>query len=285
MPTNLDPYAFPKSMGLSFVVCSQSKPVIDFCATWARYNLESGQWRRKPDKFIEHDVDVAEPKRNIWSPASGVQLVLRTKKESENSWHVSIFMINNTKVKSKFLDTSELIFQPQIRVHFHDGVTSLPVDKRRFSEDEEGQLELLYGKLQCLARGYMCGASWQEIDPERPFKGSAEGSPFLPDDIKLLPPDERKLFSNPSVRTEFLPTYTVTQTTVEAQGISGWKKDETDAFRLSETWNFDALSRPLNDIANEYEKWIKNQEGAAAGLDPASDIILRSQISAIAELR
>lgn len=277
IPTNLDPVAFPKSIGLSFVVCSQTKPVIDFCATWARYILESGQWRRKPDKFIEHDVEVAEPKRNTWSPGFGVQLVLRTKKESENSWHVSIFMINNTKVKGKFLDTSELIFQPQIRVHFHDGVTPLPVDKRRFSADEEGQLELLYGKLQCLARGHMCGATWQEIDPERPFKGNSE-SLLLPEDVKQLPADERKLFSCPNVRTEFLPTYTVTQSTVEAQQIAGWKQDDADASRLSETWNVSQLSRPLNDIPNEYEKWVENQEVAAAELDSASKKIAKSNL-------
>jgi hypothetical protein len=279
IPTNLDPYALPKSIGLSFVVCSQNKPVIDFCAIWARYSLEGGRWRRKCDKFLAHDIDVTQSKASNWSPAIGVQLILRTKKESENSWHVSIFMINNTKVKSKFLDTSELIFQPQIRVHFHEGVTPLPVDKRRFSEDEQGQLELLYGKLQCLARGHMCGATWQEIDPERPFKGSSTESPFLPEDVKLLSVEERKLFCNPNVRTEFLPTYTVTQTTVEAQEISGWKKDETDAFGLSEIWDYNNLSRPLNDIANEYEKWIAKQEGALNGLDPASAKIAKSNIN------
>jgi hypothetical protein len=277
IPTNLDPYAFPKSMGVSFVVCSESKPMVDFCVTWARYNRENNLWRRKPDKLIEHGFDISQTEPKRWVPSSGVQVVLRSKQQSNNAWHVSIFIINTTKVKEKFLDTSELIFQPQIRVHFHDDVMSLPVDRRRFSEDEEGQLELLYANLQCLARGHMCGATWRQIDPERPFAGNAGDSAFLPEDIKQLPPIERTLFVNPDVRSEFLPSYTVTQTTMEAQEISELKKD-ADASLLSEMWDFTQLSKPLKAIADEYERWIEKQKTTGIGLDKPSRNIAETNL-------
>jgi hypothetical protein len=278
VPSNLDPRALPKSMGISFVVYSENRPVIDFCATWARYHIKNNVWHRKPDRFVERNTDITQPRAKPWSPSPGVQILLRAIKQSERAWHVSIFMINTTKMKGNYPDTSELIFQPQIRVHFQEGVMPLPVDRRRFSPDEKGQLELLYDKLQCLARGHMCGATWQQIDPERPFGNKTGESPFLPEDIKQLAPDERKLFDNPSVRTEFLPSYTVTQSTVEMHDISGMKKDDTDAFLLSSTWDFERLSQPLKSIADEYEKWIRQQRTYVAKLETASRKIAETNL-------
>lgn len=269
IPANLDPRALPKSMGLSFVVRSESNPVIDFCATWGRYQKEADGWHRKPERFIERDLDVTKPRNKPWNPSPGVQIFLRTIKEEENTWHVSLFMVNATKAK-EFPDTSDMIFQPQIRINFHEGVTSLSVDRRRLGKDEEGQLELLYNQLQCLARGHMCGATWKAIDTERQSRGNEDESPFLPADIKQLDPEDRKLFVNPSVRTEFLPSYTVSQSTVEVENVGGMKREDTDASLLSEKWTFDDLSKPLTTIADEYGKWIGKQRKIANNMDTAS---------------
>lgn len=254
-PTYFDPRALPKSVGLSFVVKSNDKPLIDICVTWARYIKEGKKWRRQPNRFIQRDVDASVD--TPWRPAKGIRIVLRQIKLEDNIWHVSIYLVNEMKVE-RFLNTSDLIFQPQIRVNFHSGVTAVSVDRRRLQGQEEGQLELLYSRLQGLARGHLCGATWKEIDPERPFEGITE-NPFIPDDVKNLPSEEKLIFINPHVRTEYLPSYTVKQSTVEVEDISTMKRNDTDAGVLAEQWDHKKLGESLEKIVKQYCLWIENQ--------------------------
>jgi len=254
-PAYFDPRALPKSMGLSFVIKSAEKPQIDICATWARYVKEDRKWRRIPHIFIEKNIDASIDAH--WRPAEGVRLVLRQTKLEANIWHVSIYLVNETKINTTPY-TSDLIFQPQIRVNFHDGVMAVSVDRRRLQGPEEGQLELLYSRLQGLARGHLCGATWKEIDPERPLEGITE-NPLIPDDIKNLPDDEKLIFINPHVRTEYLPSYTVKQSTVEVEDISSMKREDTSAEVLAEQWDAQKLAESLGKMAKQYSLWIEKQ--------------------------
>lgn len=268
-PANLDARALPKSMGLSFVINSDKKPLIDFCVTWARYVKEGDKWRRTPDKSIQRNIDVNELRKEVWRPSPGVRVVLRSIQLEDKIWHVSIYLVNETKIK-KYPTTHDLIFQPQIRVHFHEGVFAIPVDRKRISGYEEKHLELLYSELQNLARGHMCGATWKKIDPERPFKNKE--SILIPDDIKGLPDEDRVIFINPDVRTEFLPSYSIIQSTVEIEDIEGMKKDDTDAGRLAEKWDSSALMEPLKKIVDEYSRWIESQKSIAKTLKTHKEI-------------
>ena len=108
----------------------------------------------------------------------------------------------------------------------------LSVDQRNLAGPEESHLELLYSKLQGLARGHLCGAIWKDIDPERPW--NATENPLIPDDMKNLSSEDKAIFVNPHMRTDYLPAYSVNQSTVEVENISTMIKNDTDAEVLSE---------------------------------------------------
>ncbi|MBI3638722.1 MAG: helicase [Thaumarchaeota archaeon] len=255
-PAIFDPRALPKSLGLSFVIKSEGTPIIDFCATWARYVKEADKkWHRKPNRFVKKDFDALKEKE-VWRPATGIRIVLRSVKLKDHVWHVSIYLVNEIKF-DKFLGTDDLIFQPQIRVNFHENVVGLSVDQRKLAGQEESQLELLYSKLQGLARGHLCGATWKEIDSERPW--NATESPLIPDDIKNLPAEDKEIFVNPNVRTEYLPAYSVNQSTVEVEDISTMTAEDTDAEILSEKCDYQKLSTSLEKIVRQYRVWIEEQ--------------------------
>jgi len=255
-PKYFDPRALPKSLGLSFVITSDDKPLIDICTTWARYLKQGSDWNRKPDKFIQKNIDATH--ENVWRPFQGIRIVLRSINFEKNLRHVSIYLVNETKFQ-KSVSTSDLIFQPQIRVNFHRGVSLVPVD-RRYLGSEENQLDLLYSKLQGFARGHLCGATWKDIDPERKPNGKIEENILIPDDIKNLPPDDKTEFINPDVRTEYLPAYSVNQSTVEVENITGMQKEDAHAEVLSEQWKFSELSNSLKKISEQYKLWIEHQK-------------------------
>lgn len=254
-PATFDPRALPKSLGLSFVVTSKGKPQIDICLAWARYLKSGSTWYRKPENAIFNDVDAT--KKEVWRPSSGVRIVLSSIPLKENVWHISVYLVNETKFE-KFLTTSDLIFQPQIRIHFHDDVSAINVDRRKLSGDEEGHLELLFKSLPGLARGHLCGATWNEIDPERQLEGFKENM-LVPDDILKLDETDRTKFVHPHVRTEYLPAYSVNQSTVMVQDIPTMKEDDTAANILAEKWDVDELGTSLEKIPVQYRKWIEEQ--------------------------
>jgi len=261
-PKYFDPRALPKSLGLSFVIESLEKPLIDICATWARYPKSGKSWVRKLDRCILNDTDAS--KKNSWHPSQGVRIVLLTTNLKQNVWHVSVYLVNETKFK-KPLTTPDLIFQPQIRVKVHEGVSIIPVDKR-LTGSEEKQLDLLYDKLQGYARGHLCGATWKDIDSERPVLGGNEKNILVPSDVTALPDQDKKKFINPDVRTEYLPAYSVNQSTVEVTDIVGMKEEDTSAEVLAEKWDFSELSGSLNKIPDQYNKWIEIQKNQTTAL-------------------
>lgn len=260
-PANFDPRALPKSLGLSFVIKSEDIPKIDMCVTWARY-VKSSKWERKPENSILYDIDAS--KQNVWRPGRGVRIVMNSICIEKNVWHVSIYLVNETKFE-KYVTTPELIFQPQIRVNFHDGVTAINVDRRRLSGSEEGQLELLYRDFQGLARGHLCGATWKEIDPERPYPGF-DNNFLVSDDIKKLSDEEQKKFVNPHVRSEYLPAYSVNQSTVLAENIPTMIQDDMSAEILSEKYVVKDMIDSLEKIPNQYNEWIEIQRNNAKNL-------------------
>ena len=272
-PATFDPRALPKSLGLSFVVTSKEKPRIDVCLVWARYLKSGNVWYRKPENFILNDISAI--KEEFWRPREGVRIILNSMALEENVWHVSIYLVNETKFE-KFLSTSDLIFQPQIRVHFHDNISAINVDRRKVSGKEEGNLELLFQNLQGLARGHLCGATWKEIDPERPLNGFKENL-LVADDILKLDNEDREKFIHPDVRTEYLPAYSINQSTVLVQDIPTMKEDDTSANILAEKWDADELVISLERIAVQYKKWIDEQKQATDTIhDSKKDIAIEN---------
>lgn len=261
--TPLDPRAFPKSIGVSFVVKTAAKPVIHFCAIWARYIKDNNVWKRTPDRAVVKNCDASVDNR--WTPAQGVRIVLLSRKLADNRWHISIYLINETKVEETFLTTDQLIFQPEIRVKVAEGSLE-SIDDRKIEGPEERRLELLYREFPALARGHMVGATWKEIDPARPVDpAKAKTSELLSEDVKLLEPQDRELFELPDIRTEYLPACPVSQSIVDAKELGLAESDvRTDV--LANKWNPDELGSSVEKLTKSYRDWIQKQDDIVAKL-------------------
>jgi hypothetical protein len=154
----------------------------------------------------------------------GVRISLRSVQRSENSYKISIYLVNETSLidplaesgKRRF-QTSDMIFQPQIRVVCGKNTELLPFDSFQPSdekpepgslEEEDESLALIYQDYQAYARGHLCAAVWKRIDPERPCQGE---NPLKWIDGKVVesqPQYGKRQWSKfilPDCRTEYVP--------------------------------------------------------------------------------
>ena len=259
----LDPRALPKTMGISFVVNGRGRPLIGLCATWARYIRDEKKWQRKPHVFIKHDIDVRNDAE--WFPGEGVRISLRRNTTSDGNHYVSIYLVNVTPLfEKKYPGTEDLIFQPQLRIVCEEGASIIPIMGEQMEEEEEASLSLLYRDRIAMARGHFCGATWKEVDPERPWSGTGDSGerprehPFGWADADLLEEPERSLFRNPDVRTEFLPCYPIEQVIMEPR-LEGRLLKKLKAEALAEAWDPAVLGSFLDPIPGAYALWIKRQ--------------------------
>lgn len=259
---HLDPRALPKSIGISFVVDGRGAPLIGLCATWARYiRNENKVWQRKPYKFVRHNIDV---RRDIeLFRDGGVAIYLRSTKTVGGDHHVSIYLVNETPIsEGQHPRTEDHIFQPQLRVVCEKGASIVPI---MGEQEEEGEvsLSLLYRNRRAMARGHLCGATWREVDPERSWleteddKKRPKAHPFIWVDAGIVEEPERSIFTNPDVRTEYLPCYPVQQVVMWPKEIRFPKEFKADA--LAEAWNPNTLAPFLDPITESYGEWIRRQ--------------------------
>lgn len=258
----LDPRALPKSMGISFVIGS-AKPTLHICITWARYYKEGNDWKRKPHKFVVMNCNASL--NSSWEPVSGVKIVLWSTKLKDELRHISIYLINTTNIEKKdkkgekrIPSTPDMVFQPEIRIVLSPNVVLESIDDKGTEGDEERKLELLYREFPALARGHLCGAVWKEIDPARPMIEGEQTSVLLSEDIKLLTPEERRLFELPDIRTDYLPAYSIKQSIVGRKEM-GLDTDDVIADSLSNKFDPNILFQSLSTLHSSYGRWIEHQ--------------------------
>ena len=261
------------TLGLSFVVSGIS-PKIKICNTWGRYvfsnklptNLKV--FERKPNYYLTDWIDVQSFDVNdktikLVSSSSGnvitmhgVELHLRAaKSEFENKWTVQVFLVNRTPYpdkdkdgKPKRQDETHRIFQPQIRVNV-DPESSVEYLGGSLEKDDE--ISLLYSQRRTKARGFQCGAVWDEVDPEG-HDGEFRTFTWADRDCKLIPKDVLDDFTSPHVRTDYLPPYTILQPETLSQRY--------DAEHLSKQWDADSIENYLLPIEEKYSEWIELQK-------------------------
>ncbi len=261
------------TLGLSFVV-SGSSPKIRICNTWGRYvysdklptNLKV--FERKPNYYLTDWIDVQSFETNdktikLVSNSSGnvvtmlgVELHLRaTKSEFENKWIVQVFLVNRTPFadqdkdgKPKRQDEIHRIFQPQIRVNVD---LDSAVEYLGDSGDKTDEYSLLYSQRRTKARGFQCGAVWDEVDPER-HDGKFRTFTWSDRDCKLIPKDILDDFTCPHLRTDYLPPYSILQPETSSRRY--------DAEYLSKQWDGDSIKNYLLPIEEKYSQWIDLQK-------------------------
>ena len=264
----LHPLGLPKSIGISFIL-DKEKTTLDFCAIFARYYTKNNLRQRNPFVFVKKGIDAS--KNNEWSTSHGdVMIKLVSRQMKEGNFHVSLFLVNATDAKNKTrLDHSDYVFQPQIRINVIDyaalhSVRNIPT----LNDKEEEQISFLYRNQKPLAKGHMTGTMWQEIDPERPFDG--KDSSLIPPDMSIKVFEENKytdkdveLFTNPHIRTDFLPSYAINQTTVDVSNIGGMEENDLNAAILAGQFDSPKLFDSLDKLRKAYGNWIDNMDVSA----------------------
>lgn len=285
----LDPKSLPRSMGISFIVraTDTGKPQIAFCATWARYQDEKDPqgkqvFRRVPHCYLTPEIiDVAEflPIPEI----DAVNITLRSARRSDNTYKVSIYLVNETSLidpmeesgKRRF-QTGDMIFQPQIRVVCAENTELLPFDSFEPAEEvpaagsleeEDESLALIYREYQAYARGHLCAAVWQEIDPERPCQVE---NPLLWIDAEVVDSkygkQQWKKFAKPECRTEYVPCYPIQSPEIDWNLETG-QPPELRTAALAQIWNPIAIREALQPLVNGYAAWISQQATAVDRLE------------------
>lgn len=273
----LNPSMRPPSMGISFEVKSSELRNIDLCATWAIYmkGPEGARgWNRRPayktctftagvdtDEWLDYEGKNTEPS------AAEISINVRNRSAGENRTAISVFLVNRRRqVSSEFAKTEECVFQPQLRLVLPAGMESVSGKGGTASDEEEKRLEFLYRRRTAPARGHMCSAVWKEIDPEHTNSwrknedpDSAPGPPFAWVDGQILPEKERQLFTQPDLRTDFVPVYSIPAPDFK------WREEFGPVPQLypkvlAECWNPGRLKDALTPLATAYDRWISIKE-------------------------
>lgn len=262
----LDPKSQPRSIGLSFVILAPSgTPHIDICATWARYvQHQQGGWQREPKVYTASSLPV--DKDGLWNVGPDVDLYLRTRRQDNGSYRVSLYLVNQRSiVEGQKPATPDFVFQPQIRIHCTSGkLLSVDIAPPQALHDplsiEDMELAMLYRNRAALARGHLCGAMWKDIDPERPHATlrSPQEAPFAWTDRDLVTAKEQAKYSPADVRTEFVPCYPVEAPEVQWVWPTG-TRPELNPLVLAQTWKPAAIHQCLDSLVEGYEQWIAVQ--------------------------
>jgi len=151
---------------------------------------------------------------------------------------------------------------------------------------EDKILDLIYMKKWQKAKGHMCSAVWDEIDPERPYENTdpIRSPPFYWTDGELLKDPDRNYFYLPDIRTEFVPIISVSAPDfnwrrniaysngkIVHNSLTGNTRDETflDLLFIAEKcWDREVLKVTFHELIEEYENWMRAQ----------SQIILNSNV-------
>ena len=293
----LDPKNKPSTMGLSFVVKCDESPKIDVCLTWARYKGIEGdkgrieKWQREPKSSVLSIELISN--QTFWIDSLGN---ISNQDNAEISFHVIIhslqsslflvhlYIVNRLSKPDELEVTSDCcVFQPQIRVC--RGNTRIVPGIRKIPRGEEEQgLELMYRKRQVYARGHLCSAMWNEIDPQ--IAPEANFKIDFPDSVKEMPffwldglileeknlQAQHKLFSSPDVRTEFVPLYAIMNPKLDWP-VEFKNAPELSANKLAEIWDIKDVQNAFFPITQEFEQWISNLEKEKEGFSQRERII------------
>jgi Helicase conserved C-terminal domain len=270
----IDPRARPASMGISLALDASSRPLLDICCTWARYSKGAdGEWRRKPYGAVWREVDCSDELPLTDPSDPSVRLVIRSRPDATGTWKVSLFLVNYTPADAERPTTPDHVFQPQIRIRCVADARLAPLERQRPVRDLEDEgLALLYADRPAMARGHLCSALWQAVDPERPHPQGLKGTrpPFVwLDGHHLFSPDVVAEFEPPDARSEFVPVIPVNAPN------KGWPTNagnppELDPSRLAEIIEGGVLRMQLAPLTAAYEQWIDSQDRLAGHPAPAT---------------
>jgi hypothetical protein len=261
----LNPERRPASMGLDFTLeADEDRIEFDILVTWGRYFPENEKkkkrWKRR--SFFREEKIVLN--LNHESPLTvplddGIELKIFVKRNEDNRYHVSVYLINRTAVPEQFKDRKTppaeyMIFQPQIRLKLYNARVSRASVSNMNCRGEEAIYEFPFvnSGLPVHVRGRMCAAIWKEVDPLQ------NGSPeeinelvkFMWPDGKRLPEDTYRKFIECDIRTEFVPVVPQAEPDFSVNNI------EFNPDKLAEL-SPQNIRKTFTPLIEKYSEWIE----------------------------
>lgn len=272
----LDPKRKPSSIGITFSVESIELN-LRVCITWGEYKNVTmdgnSYYQRYPRaKVVQISPDSHKKYIKISKEKEIYLLCLINEIKSEKKLkRISLFIVNQIEPKNR--DKTEVwdtIFQPQIRIRL--GNTSRLADEtNKFNNNsEDSELALLYEHRNFNVKGHLCSVVLKEFDPQ--IIGEQFASRYAKDALESpafkwidgIPSNDLTKtdiieFSEPDLRTDFVPIYSVPGPQYEIFDESG-NSINFSAVDLSQKWNPEDLKRRINPMLVSFERWIKSNQ-------------------------
>jgi len=264
---DLNPVLGARSLGMSFLV-NGTNPKVRICATWGRYEkslISKKTYRRQMNYFVaELDISKSIPKvipeelktKQKRITKKGVELEVITSKisDEEDKYHVSIFLINNTKYLTEHQSAEEAVYQPQIRVNVSGGKL-YDLGHLEPETESEKKENALFATRRSFGRGHFCGVLWKDVDPED-FEEEGFSTFNWPDSrSKFFEKELIKEYTRPDIRTEFFPTYSILQPDLSEKSNVTFNAEE-----FSNEWDSEIISQKLSVLVVNYRKWISKEK-------------------------
>ncbi|MEM0133677.1 MAG: DISARM system helicase DrmA [Thermoplasmatales archaeon] len=271
---SLDPKRKPSSMGITFFIES-SDTSFQVCVTWGKYDevTENGEsfYQRSPmSKVLQIPLSGSDKLRLSEDKEIYLQFYTTSVKLGAKK-RVSVFIVNGIEPKDRYrTEINDCIFQPQIRIKLGSN-TKLAKESNNFVGDTvDSEMALLYRHRDFGVKGHLCSVILKEFDPQvfknnsqKTYSQKALDSPafkWIDGYIsKILTEKEKKEFSEPDLRTEFVPMYSVPGPEYELSDKDGnpltfYAKD------LAEVWNPDELNLKLSPMLEVFGNWIESNK-------------------------
>lgn len=272
---SLDPKRRPSSIGITFFVEKLNAPIL-VCVTWADYDtvIEDGgkTYRRHPRSKVVEIPSNGKGRVKIGKDKDiYLYYSIKDVKTSRRENRVSIFVVNEIEPKDKHrTEVENAIFQPQIRIKLSNGSKLAIEGKEIISDSTDSDLALLYRHRDFSVRGHLCSVVLKDFDPQifnkhhsEEYSKNALESPAFKwvDGITSADLTEKEIteFSEPDLRTDFVPIYSVPGPEYELNDSSGLPFD-FNAEDFSNMWNPDDLSRSLRPMLDSFESWIESNK-------------------------
>lgn len=281
----IDPRKRPHSIGLSLQVRDGSH--LSVAVTWARYLKDKEGGHRR----IVHGGELAwtagAPRLTVRPDPddADTEVLVTCRSISLGVTSVLIHLTNRRLPHEAQRPSSEdYIFQPQIRVMAGDLSDILPISTPTFLDAEELRLAMSYRDSAVYARGLMCGAIWQDIDPEHPAPAPLEATrpprpPFEWADGQVVFKDRARHFTAPHARTELMPAVNVPAP--DKSWDDRFQSPTLAPHRLAQCHSKELIREALTPLTHAYEAWAQASES-----DPVlGDTIFRAPAQdALAEI-
>jgi len=249
---------------------------MDICLTWARYfEKDDGSWERKPRGQSIHNIQFDNNQRfyldgkEYLNADEEKEVTLRIDiVDREQEKIITVTFLNEILIPEgkslEYVASEFLIFQPQIRVIFHDNVELIPLKMSDSYMPSSGDVitdneisYYLHRDDEMYGEGLLCSITWRRLDPSRSWDGSdviPNIPPFIWTDGALFDKDIREKFVLPDLKSEYTPIYNVPLadfTWTDSTHIPIFSSTE-----LSDMYDPNDIDTALMPLILAYENWF-----------------------------